>query len=322
MRCLSGLIITCLLLSAPARANDSLRFKLAKVEFREAGLADAVEYLRGRSKELDPGGTGANILIDPKVNQEIPVSLTLGEVSIGVALLCIVEQCDLDYRNGEHAFMLVPDGAGTLAKKGLQPGAAAPSPQADLARDLKFPQIEFADAPLRDILQFLTTKSHEGRSGGLNLVVNHRVDPNLPVSLNVRNVPASFVLSRVAAATGVEIRVEPWAILIEPPGTKFHREQRIKAALEAAAAKVSRKRGTLPTVTGSEVKDPRSPAHPDYIHSTHSDVSKRSNALNNVYTWKGGKWTFVRYGSADKEGGLDDGKAGSGLKTGTLQGAW
>ncbi len=296
-------------------APDPLSLRLEQVEFFETPLADAVSYLQQRSAELDPAKRGINIVLDPGVELSATTSLALSDVTVGVCLICLVEQVGVDYRRDAHAFMIVPAGEGELAKKELEPQVNhANSEQASRARGLLMTQIEFKEAPLRDVLQFVSSKSREGGSQntGLNLVVDHRVDQDLPVTLRLNQVPASAVLSYVARVTGIEIRIEPWAIMIEPPGTKFYREARIreaKAKLAAGRKGVTRKRGTAPTL-GTSPNDPRSPAHPDYVHSADPDVSKRTNALNNVYKWKGGKWSFVRYGSGSEDEG--------GLKTGTL----
>ncbi len=294
-----------------------LSLRMAQVEFVETPLADAVSYLQQRSAELDPAKRGINIVLDPEVDQSATTSLALSDVTIGVCLICLVEQVGADYRKDAHAFMIVPAGEGELAKKELEPQANyANSEQAARARSLLMTQIEFKEAPLRDVLRFVSVKSREdgSQNTGLNLVVDHRVDQDLPVTLRLNQVPASAVLSYVARTTGIEIRIEPWAIMIEPPGTKFYREARvreIKAKLAAAKKGGTRKRGTAPTL-GTPPNDPRSPAHPDYVHSANPDVSKRTNALNNIYKWKGGKWSFVRYGSGDETpSALDTGSLGA-----------
>jgi hypothetical protein len=305
-----------ILLPAAHAATSPLSLKLQQVEFVETPIADAVKYLQQRSAELDPLKRGLNIVINPKVDLSLATSLALSDVTIGVCLICFVEQAGVDYRKDAHAFMIVPPGEGVLAEKELESKANhANSEQASRARALQLTQIEFKEAPLRDVLGFISAKSREGGvlNTGLNIVVDHQVDQELPVTLRLNQVPASAALSYVARVTGVEIRIEPWAIMIEPPGTKFYREARIRKNQEEARKSIdrnsTRKRGTAPAL-GTPPEDPRSPAHPDYVHSANPDVSKRTNALNNVYKWSGGKWTFVKYGSGDEDEG--------GLKTGTL----
>ncbi|MEM1441337.1 MAG: hypothetical protein AAGF67_03280 [Verrucomicrobiota bacterium] len=285
---------------------------LPQVEFEETPILSAVEFLKGRSREHDPKKVGVNIVIDPSVDPATTVNLRLSEVSIGVILICLAEQADLDYRVDRFAFRILPFGEGELAEKELQQtDHASSSPQAKLARELTFAQIGFADAPVVDVLEFLSQSSREKGGQGLNLVMDHRIDQNLPVTFDLKDAAASTVLWAISKQTALEIRIEPYAILIEPPGSEFYREQRIERAREEARKGVkSRPRGRGYTL-GTPPDDPRSPAHPDYVGSAHPDKSKRTNALNNVYKWVGGKWTFVRYGDGQaKESGLTTGSLG------------
>lgn len=311
-----GLFLLCLLgMTEPASGNQirtALSSVLPQVEFVETPLPDVVEFLQGRSREMDPSGAGVNVVIDPAIDPLTTVTLRLSEVSIGVVLICLAEQTDLDYQIDSHAFRLVPFGMGRIAEEELlRRDHSVSSPQAKIARELALGEVEFVDAPVSDVLEFLSLKSYDSSGSGLNLVVDHRIDESLPVRLHLHNAAASTVLWAMAKQTSLEIRVTPYAILIEPPGAKFYREQRIARAEEAARKSLpTRPRGKGYTL-GTPPNDPRSPAHPDYVGSNHPDRSKRTNALNNVYKWAGGKWTFVRYGDgADDEGGLETGTLG------------
>jgi len=139
--------------------------------------------------------------------------------------------------------------------------------------------------------------------------------PAIPVNLLLRDASASTALSAIAKETSLEIRIEPYAIVMEPPGSKFYRDQRVGRARAAARKGLKAKSSKVrplgeDSALGTTPADPRSPAHPDYVGSTHPDRSKRTNAIGNTYKWVGGKWTFVRY---------QDGKhPEGGLRTGSL----
>ena len=279
---------------------------LGQVEIAETTFGEALEYFRVRSRELDPTGTGANIIVAAGVDTEREISLHLSEASIGTALICLIDLAEFDYTLEPHAFVIRPVGKGKLAEKRMKGGkTAGPSVHATRARQLILEQIEFDEAPLSDVLQFIAAKSREkGPGQGINIVVNHVVDPDLPVTLNLKQIPASQVLAYLAQLTGVEIRDEPWAIFIDPPGTQAlyearRKTRRLELAKNNSGSNNATSRGRGYTM-GSPTKDPRSPVHPEYVSSIHPNVSLRSNSLNNVYKWVGGKWTFVRYGSGDK----------------------
>ncbi len=284
---------------------NPLSANLGQVEIAETTFAEALDYFRTRSLELDPNGVGANIIVAAGVDKEREVSLHLSEATIGSALVCLVDHAEFDYTLEPHAFVIRPAGSGKLAEKRMKSkkSTGAPSIHATRARQLILEQIEFEEAPLGDVLQFIAAKSRE-RGAGINIVLNHRVDPEIPLTLKLKNIPAASVLAYIAEMTGMELRDEPWAIFIDPPGTQaLHEAQRKTCHLDLveknAPSRYATPRGK-DYVMGRIPDDPRSPAHPDYVGSGHSKIPLRTNALNNVYKWVGGKWTFVRYGSGDK----------------------
>ncbi|MFK5920946.1 MAG: hypothetical protein QM496_02105 [Verrucomicrobiota bacterium] len=124
----------------------------------------------------------------------------------------------------------------------------------------------------------------------------------MPVTIRLSNVPISGILSAIAELTSLEISIEPHAIFFDPPGTRaLH-----LATIETDQLRKLQARQQRPR-TGNEhyyklsvyPNDPRSPVHPDYVKSSNPVIKKRTNAMNNVYKWVNGKWTFVRYGSSD-----------------------
>lgn len=295
--------------------------KLPQIEFEETPLSDVVEFLRLKSIELDPNRQGVNILFDPEVDQAKPVSLHLGDVTVGTALVCLIDHARLDYRVDNHAFLILPGGKGELAKKvPPEAGATGKFTPAVRARSFEMDRVEFVEAPLKDVATYLSRRYKEENptAPAFNIVLSSAIDDTIPVSMKLSNVPASRVLYYVSRTTGVEIRLEPYAVFIDPPGTKSLHLARIEAERQKNMASApKRKRGKGYTL-GTPPNDPRSPAHPDYVHSSHPERSLRSNALNNVYKWVSGKWTFVRHGSGDtRPSALDTNK--SGLTTSRLQ---
>jgi len=318
LRILLLVVIGIIPLSGKAAAISA---KLDRVEFEDTPLSDAIEYLRIKSRELDAGGAGVNFLIDPEVDLEAPITLHLGDVSIGTAVLCLVDHARLDYRVDNHACLILPAGKGELAKKSPHdPEKAARYAPAIRARDYTMDQVEFAEAPLKDVVKYLSDRFHSDHPSEppLNLVVSSRIDGNIPVTMKMNSAPASRVLYFLSKMTGIEIRIEPYAIFLDPPGTRQLHLARVEhERKKKMAAQPNRKRGKGYTL-GTPPNDPRSPAHPDYVHSAHSQASLRTNALNNVYKWVSGKWTFVRHGSGDtRPSALDTNR--SGLTTSRLQ---
>lgn len=282
-----------------AEANQA---NIARIEFANTPLSEAIDFFRAKSIELQPAGQRINFIVDPEVDQQQLISLRLSNVPIGAAIVYMIDYADLDYRIDSHACFVLPGGQGELAKRlPLEPAVTAGFRPSEKSRQTVLKKIEFNAAPLDDVIKFITQKSAEEIPGqsGINLILSRRVDPVIPVSLQMENVPISRVLAKVANLTAIEIRIEKYAVFLDPPGTRILQLARIEEAQSApqlSATPSPGARGGRPSM-GKPPNDPRSPAHPDYIKSTHPDVRKRTNSMNNVYKWVNGKWTFVKSGS-------------------------
>lgn len=295
---------------------------LDRVEFDEAPLTEVVEYLQGH---------GVNFLIDPGVPGDLPVTLHLSQITVGSTFLCLVDHLGVDYRRDSHAWMIVPIGTGELAKREPNDPALVQRflPVIE-ARSYVLDRVEVADLAIDDLVQYLNQRQKKERPDApcLNLVISSLIDQEIPLTLSFTDTSVAELLAVIAEQSGIEVRPESYAIFLDPPGTRLLAEDRANKEAEARyrRAHASRFKGkpALSTLTPSGNtyvnKDPRSPAHPDYVHSSASDVRTRSNALNNVYKWVGGKWTFVTYGGKDpNRPGLDEN--GSRLVTPSLNGA-
>jgi len=259
------------------------------VDFADTPLAMALEHL---SQNRQDDGPAWNLVYDPAIDRERPVTLRLAQVPVTVAMAYAIDQAGFDYRVDRHAILVVPAGDGELAKKmPLPPEETARFPAATIARDCRLGQVEFVDTPILDVLGYLAERSREvhPRQESLNLVLSREVDPSIPVYLKLQQVAISEVLQRISQITGLEIRIEPHAIFLDAPGASARQPKRTG---RSSGRRSSELLGTPP-------KDPRSPAHPEYVGSNAGDIRTRTNALNNVYKWVNGKWTFVRYGGGD-----------------------
>ncbi len=298
-----------LAISQTARAAGNSA-KVARIEFAETPLSEALKFFSAKSIELHPQGRVINFIVDPAVDQQQQISLRLNDVSIGTAMIYMIDHASLDYRIDSRACLILPEGKGELAKRSpLESAITAKFSPAIKARQVILKKIELDEATLGSIIAYIAERSAEelGEKSGINLVLNRRIDQDIPVSIHLGNVPISRVLAVIAEITAIEIRIETHAVFLDPPGTKSWRLAGIKEAQlklkqsTAQRARIARgKRSPLGTIPN----DPRSPAHPDYVSSLHPDVSKRTNSLNNQYKWVNGKWTYVRTGS----GGLKKAK--------------
>lgn len=90
---------------AEVQANKII---LPKVQFQEATLTEAVEFLRVKSRELDPEKKGLNILIKPSGNPNNRITMQLKDVPAYEALRYCAEIAGHQLSVGENAFILSP----------------------------------------------------------------------------------------------------------------------------------------------------------------------------------------------------------------------
>lgn len=89
---------------------------LPKVEFSDATLEEAVEFLRIRSRELDteeadPARKGVNIVIDAKAKQDASITMKLTNVPLGVVLEYTSKLAGGAYKITPHAVVITPKSA-------------------------------------------------------------------------------------------------------------------------------------------------------------------------------------------------------------------
>jgi hypothetical protein len=90
---------------AEVQANKII---LPKVQFQEATLTEAVEFLRVKSRELDPEKKGLNILVKPGGNPNDRITMQLKDVPAYEALRYCAEIAGHQLSAGENAFILSP----------------------------------------------------------------------------------------------------------------------------------------------------------------------------------------------------------------------
>lgn len=311
------LVVSIVALASSAVAQKNFNW-VEGTEFQETPLHMAVQSLQT--------GTGAyNCVFHPEVDREQLVTLRLTNLPRGVALTYVFDQAGYDWKKEGRTLHVLPPHTGEMGdREPLENEQTGRFVNTARAREIIFDSVEFDEAPLRDVVDYIHLRSVESSADGrgVNVIISRRIDAEMPVSFSLRNVPVSAVLLSISQTTGIELRLEEHAVFFDPPGTRAMQLARLETKRleweKANKPQVNRMHRKRRYNIGTDPKDPRSPAHPDYVHSTHQDVSKRTNALNNVYKWVNGKWTFVRYGSKGSGSAIDDWEASGGLRTSTL----
>ena len=195
-----------LLLFGPGERAQAV--ELEKVEFDEASLADLVDFLREGAK-----GKTRNILVDPRVSREISVTMTLHNVTKGVAFAYAAELGGFDYREERHAIRIVPRDPKSSVKPFLRKGRPVIERRVS---GIIMPKVDFDDTELRQVVADLAAASRQldPKKIGINLLLGPGVDPATPVTLALHNIPMAQVLKYVGDFARVDIRVDGNAILL------------------------------------------------------------------------------------------------------------
>jgi len=103
---------------------------IPKVEFRDATLDEAVDFLRVKARELDPDKTGLNIVLKPGAGADVHLTISLTNIPLIEALHYVAELAGLQMRAEKDAIVLGPvnSASTTPPKEGLASAPANPPP--------------------------------------------------------------------------------------------------------------------------------------------------------------------------------------------------
>ncbi len=142
---------------------------ISQIKFSETPLSEVIEFFRAKSIELHQPGQRINFVVDPKIDQEQTISLRLLDVPFGVAITYMIDYAYLDYRVDTHACFILPRGQGELTKRiPMAPAKTANFNPAKKARQVILKRIEFTEAPIQSVIQYIAERSAEelpGNSG-------------------------------------------------------------------------------------------------------------------------------------------------------------
>ncbi|MDB6073083.1 MAG: hypothetical protein JWO89_723 [Verrucomicrobiaceae bacterium] len=193
--------------SAGAKAGKII---LKSVVFRNATPEEAFEFLRVKSRELDPAKTGLNIVVTGKI-PDAKITLDLKEVPLNEALLYCAQLSNLEVNYTADAALLQPPGS----KPGVLPEGSAVVTH---AKQIILPRAEFAAATVQEVIEFLQVKARnlDPKHEGINII--NKSDANSParITLSLINVPVFEVLNYTAELAGLKIEAGEHALILSP----------------------------------------------------------------------------------------------------------
>ena len=227
---------------------------IPRLDFRDATVAEAVEFLKKKSAELDtaepdPAKRGVNFVLNLGAAPEAApqrLTLSLSNIPLLEALKYVTGLASLKFKVERSAVVIVPVGAKT------KPAAAplvqgAPDARTRILQEkvthklnaIIIPRLEFRDATLREAIDFLKKKTAdldtaepEPARRGVSVVLRLPATagataepgvenpPGQPVekriTLSLKNVSLMEAFKYTAALAGCQVRIEPYALTIIP----------------------------------------------------------------------------------------------------------
>ena len=192
-----------------------------KINFQDATLQEAVQFLVKKSKDFDPDGKGIVVVVkDSEKLASVRITLKLTNVPLTAVLRYVAMLGDCDLRKEESEYVI----------EWKAPGAAAVLPPAIVAEkrsgaalmkavEIVIPKLDFEDSTLLMVIEFLHAKSRslDPKGEGVNLI--WKLGPNadkIRVTLRLDNFSLSEALRQVASQTGYEVIDEDLALIIRP----------------------------------------------------------------------------------------------------------
>ncbi len=208
--------------TASARSEDgALEEKVQKiifpvVQFKDATIEQAVEYIRMKSRDLDtisqpPVTKGVSIVLRSGGLADT-ISLDLRDAPLIEVVRYCAERVGLQYRVEKHAVVLA-----TKFEEKPAPPAATPPPVLGTADQMVFPVIQFTDASVFAAAEYFQAKSRDldPEKKGVNIVVKPGGADN-KITLNLRNIPLPYALAYAAELGGYQLTEDGQSYLLTP----------------------------------------------------------------------------------------------------------
>jgi hypothetical protein len=216
----------------PAHSNLNRKLKsiVLSLDFNNATIEQAIDFLAIESKRLDPDHQGVNFIIQPEASKSAkPVTLTLNKVSLGEALRYVCELANVKFKVEDYAIAIVSFTENVVdftPNPTVQPASQSEQALARKLKSLHIDKVNFENLDIAEAIQFLQQKSKEldrPDHQGVNFVLSltpEAAEPAHPVhrkvSLTLENIPLYDLVAYIAEQTNLKWSVEDNAVYFRP----------------------------------------------------------------------------------------------------------
>jgi len=203
--------------SPPSAAKQKVAsIILPSVQFRGATFDEAVEFLRVKSRQLDPEKKGVNI-VAPAGLTAVKLTLDLKSVPLSKALHYVAQLSNLDVHFIESGVILT-------RRDDSQPALPSPSQTAasravDKAEAIIVPSVVFSGATLTEAVEYLRMKGRElaPDKQGVNIIISDVSQAAKPdITCDLRQTSLLNALQLAAGAAEFIIQADDDALLLVP----------------------------------------------------------------------------------------------------------
>lgn len=201
----------------PAKAGleaQAAKIIIPKLQFRDATLAEAVNFLKAKARALDPAHAGLNIGIAAPAEGDAKLTLTLTEISLAEALHYVAAKVGLHVRYDAAAITITAPEEADWKRLKLPPSPESRKVEAK-AQAIVFPKIELHESSVTEAIDFIQIKAAAlaPDKRAIN-VVNLDLPLDARITAGLKDVSLYDLLHFIARLTGGELVAEPEALVL------------------------------------------------------------------------------------------------------------
>lgn len=210
--------------------NRELKGIVLSLDFNNATIEEATNFLVIESKRLDPDHQGVNFIIQPEASKSAkPLTLTLNKVSLGEALRYVCELANVKFIKENNVIFIVSSTQNVVdftTNPTTQPASRSAQALARKLKSLIIDKVNFENLDIVTAIQFLQQKSKEldrPDHQGVNFVLRLTPEAAPPahpihrkVSMTLENVPLDELLGYIAEQTNLKWFIEDNAVYFRP----------------------------------------------------------------------------------------------------------
>lgn len=222
---------------------SALKIMIPKVDFREATVREALDFLGQRAKALDPNGAGINLIFKSPMeaadnpaepipglaaNEVTRFTLSLNNVPLGEVVKYMANLCNCTVRMDPNAVVVIAPVNGKIVPEAPRKEV----PIADAVKvevmvkpllETKIPKVAFRDATLKECFEYLGQRAKTLLPGGQGVNLVMKVDDSKAlgrVTFAANDLPLMDAYRYVAELAGLELSVEEFALVVSAPKGK------------------------------------------------------------------------------------------------------